>query len=279
MPFTPSHAVVALPFVRTPLVPAAIAVGAMAPDLPLFVRGLPLHYGRTHDLAWIPATVVLALLLLLVWRAVLRPGARELAPHWLASRLPREWDTPAPRALRETLAITDSPAGDRRSRVSWSGMLLLVLSLLIGVVSHIVWDLFTHEGRWGVTLFPVLDEQWGPFLGYKWLQYASSLLGLAIIGVWALAWLVRRHASSSVERVLPPAVRWVWWVSLPFALATAWFSGLAVLGPLDADFTAAHLAYRVLPPACALWGAMTVGLCVVVQVLRGARDRAELRRA
>ena len=40
MPFTPSHAVVALPFVRTPLVPAAIAVGAMAPDLPLFVRCL-----------------------------------------------------------------------------------------------------------------------------------------------------------------------------------------------------------------------------------------------
>ena len=40
MPFTPSHAVVALPFLRTPLVPAAIAVGAMTPDLPLFVRGI-----------------------------------------------------------------------------------------------------------------------------------------------------------------------------------------------------------------------------------------------
>ena len=33
MPFTPSHAVVALPFIRSPLVPAAIAVGAMTPDL------------------------------------------------------------------------------------------------------------------------------------------------------------------------------------------------------------------------------------------------------
>ncbi len=58
MPFTPSHAVVALPFVRTPLVPAAIAIGAMTPDLPLFVRGLPLHYGVTHSFAWLPATVV-----------------------------------------------------------------------------------------------------------------------------------------------------------------------------------------------------------------------------
>ena len=41
MPLTPSHAVVALPFVRTPLLPAAIAVGAMAPDLPLFLRDTP----------------------------------------------------------------------------------------------------------------------------------------------------------------------------------------------------------------------------------------------
>ena len=57
MPFTPSHAVVALPFLRTPLVPAAIAVGAMAPDLPLFLRGMPLHYGLTHSLAWLPLTI------------------------------------------------------------------------------------------------------------------------------------------------------------------------------------------------------------------------------
>ena len=56
MPFTPSHAVVALPFLRTPLLPAAIAIGAMAPDFPLFVRGLPLHYGLTHSLWWLPLT-------------------------------------------------------------------------------------------------------------------------------------------------------------------------------------------------------------------------------
>src|SRR6188474_3890687 len=106
MPFTASHAVVALPFIRTPLIPAAIAVGSMAPDLPLFVRGLPLHYGRTHDLAWLSATLVLALALLLVWRCVLRPASRELSPTWLASRLPRGWDRGAAGALRDTLAVT-----------------------------------------------------------------------------------------------------------------------------------------------------------------------------
>ncbi|MGN8554170.1 UNVERIFIED_CONTAM: DUF4184 family protein [Microbacterium sp. SLM126] len=275
MPFTPSHAVVALPFIRTPLVPAAIAVGAMAPDLPLFVRGLPLHYGRTHDLAWVPATVVLALVLLLVWRVVLRPAARELAPSWLSARLPGEWDRGAGAAVQETLSITSvsGPGADRRWRVSGRGMLLLVISLLLGVVSHIAWDLFTHEGRWGVGILPVLAEEWGPLRGFKWLQYGSGVVGLAIIGVWALISLSRRDGSAPVTRVLPAAVRWAWWISLPVVLGLAWFAGIAIWGPLDDDFTVAHLAYRVLPPACALWGAVTVVLCVVVQAMRSARAR------
>ncbi len=275
MPFTPSHAVVALPFIRTPLVPAAIAIGAMAPDLPLFVRGLPLHYGRTHDLAWVPVTVALALLLLLVWRAVLRPAVRELSPAWLAARLPGEWDRGAAVGVRETLALTAvrGEGTERRWRVEWTGMLLLVVSLLIGVVSHIVWDLFTHEGRWGVVLLPSIGDEWGPLPGFKWLQHGSSVLGLVIIGVWALLWLRRRNAAPRVERVLPVAARWAWWVSLPVVLVAAWALGLALMGPLDPGFTVAHLAYRVLPPACALWGALTVGLCLVVQALRSGRAR------
>ncbi|MBW9109802.1 DUF4184 family protein [Microbacterium trichothecenolyticum] len=264
MPFTPSHAVVALPFIRTPLVPAAIAVGAMTPDLPLFVRGLPLHYGATHSFAWLPATVVVALLLLVVWRCVLRPAARELSPRWLAARLPGEWDAGAGRSLRETFAIVPGPP----SRVSWSGMLLLVASLVIGVVSHIVWDLFTHEARWGTEVVPALAAEWGPLRGFKWLQHGSSVLGLAIIAGWLLLWLVRREAEASVVRTLPGWVRWGWWASLPAVLVAAWVWGLAVYGGLDAGFTAAHLGYRVLPPACAVWGAVTVAACIAAQVRR-----------
>jgi hypothetical protein len=264
MPFTPSHAVVALPFLRTPLAPAAIAVGAMAPDLPLFVRGLPLHYGRTHDLLWLPATVLLALGLLLVWRCALRPAARELSPRWLAARLPESWDDTAGAAARETLAVRRR--GGAGSLVSGRGMMLLVVSLLLGVVSHIVWDLFTHAGRWGVTVLPALQEQWGPYEGFRWLQHGSSVLGLAIIGVWAIAWLRRRPNGGPVTRVLPGWTRGAWWLSLPVILAVAWVLGVWTLGPLDEDFTVAHLAYRVLPPACALWGALTLALCAVVQV-------------
>jgi hypothetical protein len=147
-------------------------------------------------------------------------------------------------------------------------MLLLVVSLVIGVASHIVWDLFTHEGRWGIAVIPALDEQWGPLLGYKWLQHGSSVLGLAIIGVWAVLRLVRTDAAPALRRMLPGWVRWAWWLSLPVVLIGAWLIGLSALGPLDSEFTVAHLAYRVLPPACALWGMLTIALCVIVQSRR-----------
>ena len=268
MPFTPSHAVVALPFLRTPLVPAAVAIGAMTPDLPLFVRGLPVSYGLTHGVVWLPVTVLIAGALLLIWRCVLRPAVRELSPAWLARRLPPEWDSGAGAAARETLAISGRPPC-----TSARSILLLIGSLAIGVLSHIVWDPFTHEGRWGTELLPLLDELWGPLAGYKWLQHGSSVLGLAVLAIWAIRWLRRRTAQVTPPRLLPDAVRGVWWLSLPVTLAAAWAIGLALYGPLTADWTIAHLAYRVLPPTCALWGVLTVALAVTIQLVRASPTR------
>ncbi|TQJ32437.1 DUF4184 family protein [Microbacterium sp. SLBN-146] len=273
MPFTPSHAVIALPFVRTRLVPAAIAVGAMTPDLALFTRGFPLPYGRTHDVLWLPATVGVALALLLVWRCALRPAVRELSPAWLAQRLPTSWDHGARAGVGETFAgVARGSAVKDRPRASVSAVALLIASLALGVVSHIVWDLFTHEGRWGVQWIPALDLMWGPLSGYKWLQHASSFIGLAIIGVWGIVWVSRRRTDGPVPRIVPNALRWVWWLSLPVALATGWVIGLATWGPLTSTFTAAHLAYRVLPITCAWWAVATLVLAVAIQIARRRRE-------
>lgn len=264
MPFTPSHAVVALPFVRTPLIPAAIAVGAMTPDLPLFLRGTPITYPGTHDPRWIPATMVLALVLLLVWRCVLRPAVRELAPRWMAERLPTTWDEGAARGWADTLSA------------SWRPLLLLLASLAIGVASHIAWDAFTHEGRAGVALLPALDQQWGPLLGYKWVQHGSSAVGLLILAIAGWVWF-RRQRPHPLERALPNAVRIIAWASLPAALVVGWGVGLVLYGPLTSEFTSAHLAYRVLPPTCAIWAVLVVVLCLVVQVRRASMQAPRSR--
>lgn len=246
MPFTPSHAVAALPFVRTPLVPAAIAIGAMTPDLPIFLRGIGLRYSAAHTLEWLPVTMLVALALLLVWRCVLRPGVRDLSPTWVARRLPGEWDATAAAGLRETFGV-------RGGRASAVRIVMLVLSLALGVVSHIVWDAFTHEGRWGLELLPALDAAWGPLPGYKWLQHGSGVVGLAIIGVWAIVWIARR-TPTRFDPTLPRWVRPAVWAALPLILLAAAGLGLVLYGPLRTGFGVEHLLYAVMPPACAAWG-------------------------
>ncbi|KTR93934.1 cell wall anchor protein [Microbacterium testaceum] len=255
MPFTVSHAVVALPFVRTPLVPAAIAIGAMTPDLPLFLRGLVPPYAITHDLAWLPVTVVMAFVLLLVWRCVLRPATRELLPRRIAERLPGGWDAGAPAAARETVSG------------GVVGILWVIVSLALGVVTHVAWDFFTHEGRAGDALFPALEQQWGPLLGVKWLQYGSGAFGLAGLAIFGLWWLTRR-SPRPVSRVLPDAARVGWWLSLPIALVVASLGALVLEGGFDTDYTPTHLIYGVLVKVAAVWGVATLALALLVQARR-----------
>lgn len=261
MPFTPSHAIVALPFLRTPLIPAAIAIGAMTPDLPLFVRVLVPGYMVTHDVRAIALTAAIALALLLVWRCLLRPAVRPLSPQWLAERLPSGWDGGARAGLRETFP-------------SAIGVVWLAVSLLLGVASHIAWDAFTHQGRAGTQLWPALQEQWGPWDGYRWLQYASTVFGLVILAAAAVVWWMRRRGVTSAALSAPGALKVTWWVSLPVLLVAAWLWGLAEFGPLTSSFTVRHLAYRVLPPACAVWGVFTLAVCLLTPALSRRSARA-----
>ncbi|WP_309104835.1 DUF4184 family protein [Microbacterium sp.] len=263
MPFTPSHAVIALPFIRTPLVPAAIAIGAMTPDLPLFLRGIGIGYAFTHTVGNVVWTTLVAFALFLLWRAVLRPAVPELLPATLARKLPRDWSDARTTALRRAVGV-----GEQR----WF-LALLAASLMLGVLSHIGWDMFTHEGRGGVQLIPALEAMWGPLPGYKWLQHGSSVVGLAIIAVWAWAWLGGRAAGEPLTRTLPSWARIAWWASLPVVLVGALVLGLALHGPVDAEFTVQHLAYRMLPPACAIWGALTLLLAAALPLMRSSHQR------
>src|SRR5690606_26881867 len=117
---------------------------------------------------------LVAFALFLVWRVLLRPAVAELLPRPLARRIPADWALDAAEAARRAVGKGQPTTYP----------LMLALSLVLGVLSHIVWDLFTHEGRAGVEWFPALEEQWGPLQGFKWLQHGSSIVGLLVIGVW-----------------------------------------------------------------------------------------------
>ena len=159
----------ALPFLRTPLLPAAVVVGTMAPDIPYYV---PLFVSRdlSHSLLGL-VTVDLALSVVgaLIWWFVLREPVVDLLPRAVGARIP----------AIERLAWR--PRG-------WGWFLtavVLLLSSLVGGATHLVWDSFTHPG-WLVDHVAWLRVQLGPLPLDKWLQHVSTISGLVILAVWAV---------------------------------------------------------------------------------------------
>jgi hypothetical protein len=182
VPFTPSHMAAALPFLRTPLVPAAVALGAMAPDFPYYVpRQIEIPRDLTHSLlGLVTIDPAMALVAVAVWWFVLREPVVELLPASLRERIP-------PR----------DPAAWRQGRASTLvAVVLLLLSALVGNATHLLWDSFTHPG-WVVDHLPLLQRRIGPLAVDKWLQHASTVLGLVALAVWAVLRLRRAPRDAA----------------------------------------------------------------------------------
>ena len=266
MPFTPSHAVVALPFVRTPLPFGAVAVGSMAPDVPLFFP-VGVTYEQTHGFpSLLLFSVPVAVLLYLVWRVLLRPAARALLPTSIGSRLPASWDG------REAgrVPVAGSRTGLART-APWA-----LLALVLGVLTHVLWDAFTHPDRFGSTVIPALAQQWGPLVGTQWAQYASSLGGLVLLGIAAVRYLRRTPPTASVDgpaTVPTRRIRHAFWVSLAAALV----AGIVIVAVTRGLPTDVHTAKSFTFFAGTLAGALvlvaTAVAAVAVQLARSGRAR------
>jgi hypothetical protein len=182
MPFTLTHTLAAVPASRFRwLSPAGVAIGSMLPDLSLFFPGTP-SYLITHSLLLGPLVCLPYGILAVVLFRLCRGPLIAFAPLDARRRL--------------------APYAHSHIVLTLASVTSLVVSLWIGVLSHIVWDGFTHAGRFGAGLVPALWEPWvvihGHTLsGFETLQHGSSLVGLPLIGV-ILIRLYFGHERSSV---------------------------------------------------------------------------------
>jgi hypothetical protein len=201
VPFTVSHAAAVLPLHRLskhklPL--TALMVGSMAPDFGYFFSHQASR-ALTHS---IPGLFIFALPVgLLVW--LFYVALLEKATITLLSD---RWHT----RFAHTDAIT-------RSLVARAA-----IAILLGAITHLLWDAFTHRGTFVTRTFPALL---GPTPGIGWmpmyhfLHGLSSLVGLLLLAAWARN--LHRQPARSLIRPYDISVR--------ARIGALWFLLLAAL--------------------------------------------------
>jgi hypothetical protein len=173
MPFTLAHAAAALPFRRTGLILSAVVVGSFAPDFEYFLRLAPGgHFGHKLPGVFV-LDLPLSLVVLWLFHAYMREPMVALLPDAVQRRI-----CPGPRTFRFW--------GPAR-------LALVAGSILVGIVTHIVWDSFTHPSLWLYGHWDLLSERVRvPGLGavqyYRLFQHGSTIVGSAILAIWLLHW-------------------------------------------------------------------------------------------
>jgi hypothetical protein len=184
MPFTPTHVLAIIPIAavsRGALPFSALVIGSMIPDFPLFSPLSP-AYDTTHSAPGLfSACLPLGLACFLLFQSLMKRPLLALMP----------------RAIQRRSASLSEPCVEPTSKA----LVLTSLAIVAGAATHLLWDSFTHRGRWGTRLFPRLNEtalaMWGHAIpGFKLLQYGSTLIGLPCLVLLLAIWLYRREPQA-----------------------------------------------------------------------------------
>jgi hypothetical protein len=210
MPFTPSHAAAVLPLRalcrRGWLCWSALVVGSITPDLEylLLLRGYS-RWGHTFAGTFYFCLPV-GLLALLLFDCFAK----------------RRWLLLLPAAARRRWAAAAFEAPSLRAWFS-----SIPLSILIGSWSHLLWDSFTHTGRFGgrwipqieSVAFTILDR---PVLWTNLLQLSSTFIGALILFAAYRQSLSRSAGSDRIAPSIPDLWRHLLvavWALLPILFA------------------------------------------------------------
>jgi uncharacterized protein DUF4184 len=251
MPFTVSHAAAVLPlhrFGKHRLPLAALMIGSMAPDFGYFFSA-DLSRALTHSVSGLFIFALPAgLAVWLFYVAFLEKATFTL--------LSDRWHT--------RFAHTDALTAPLVGRAS--------IAIVLGAITHLLWDGFTHRGTFASDLFPVLLEPtpgigWMPL--HHFLHGLSSVVGLAILVAWARG-LHRQPAKSLIRpyEISERARIGALWFLLGVSLLAGWIQWLPhAHGYYDAQFF--YSAVGASSGFFVAWCAVAVGMWV--RARRGAK--------
>ncbi|WP_458688842.1 DUF4184 family protein [Nocardia tengchongensis] len=157
MPFTLAHPAAVLPLRRVLWFPGLVA-GSIAPDLPYYLW-TGVDGSVTHSLPGLPVDALLGAILVAVG-AMLRGTVSGMLGKAITMSRPR--------------------------------VVTAVAALVIGAVTHLAWDEFTHTDGIAVRHWELLRESViGPHRVYNVIGYLSSIGGMLLLAGYAIAWYRR----------------------------------------------------------------------------------------
>jgi hypothetical protein len=262
MPFTLSHPAAAIPFLRTRLDPSALVIGCMAPDFEYFLHFAP-EGGFGHTLAGVflfdlPAAFIV------LW--LFHVYAKDPLYTWL------------PESVRRRIQLGPAALPIRNI----AQFALVLLAILIGIATHILWDSFTHPDFWPYQHWQFLHRKvdlplYGPMEYLRVIQHSSTVFGAAALLLWFWLWFRRtapiepETASSSLKNHRGALV-----VICIAALIAAVLRGLVLpefVSPDDNPGRKELIARAIITTIDIFW------LGVVVYGVWRARARSKLRNA
>jgi uncharacterized membrane protein len=184
MPFTFSHPAIVLPLTRARLGLSATAliIGSIIPDFEYFIRMRnQSKYSHTlMGLIWFD--LPLALLVCFVYHQIVRNSLFDNLPVFLKERV------------------------IEYKRFNWpkyfaKNWIIVCICILIGALTHLIWDDFTHETKFFIQGQPELSKimKVGTInlAGYRFLQFISTVVG----GMVVLLTIILLKRNSCDKRI------------------------------------------------------------------------------
>lgn len=187
MPFTFSHPAIVLPLTFLPrhwFSLTGLVIGSLAPDFEYFMR-MKIQSSYSHTTAglfWFD--LPLGILVAFIFHNLIRDSLFDNLPKILKSRL------------------------NTFKRFDWNSYFsknwyIVTISVLIGAVSHIFWDSFTHNNGYFVQTIPTLSNTLN-FFGtqvtvLKILQHSGTLLGGFVIAFALLKLPAEKNVNVQLD--------------------------------------------------------------------------------
>jgi hypothetical protein len=173
-----------------------LVIGSMAPDI-AFLLPIGVMRAESHSLGglfWYCLPV--GLICYLMFHRLMKQPIIQLLPPPVFARL--------------------GPYDHSDWSISTRRLAPVLISILVGAMTHLVWDSFTHRGSWAVRNIDWLRIHLftgGGFWIYLYtlLQWLCSLLGLGLLYYWVARWLQSTPVPAGVrDNSLAAPQRWLY---------------------------------------------------------------------